>query len=131
MKPALRILIVDDEINFTKCLNIIFSDNNYKAYTANDPKEGYELAQQVKPHIILSDYMMPYENGLEFCSRVRKTEIIRDCLFLIMTNKTVSQETKDKFHELLDGWITKIDGLQNILETIDKWVKLTKDSFDY
>lgn len=68
-----KILIVDDDKIVTSSLKTLlklegFSDSHY----FNDPKKAIEFLKQEKPDVILSDFLMPEMNGLEFLSAAKK-----------------------------------------------------------
>jgi DNA-binding response OmpR family regulator len=126
-----RILIVDDTANICDILEFLFKKQNYDVFTAPDPVLGYEKALSIEPHVILSDYMMPKEDGLSFCHRVRNTAVIKDCIFIIMTNKDLNEQTKEKFHDLPDGWISKFKGYNTIVAEVNNWLDCTFDNLDY
>lgn len=126
-----RLLIVDDSKNLCEALSLFFKKNNYEVNYTTNTKDGYKKAIEIKPHIILSDYHMPEEDGLSFCRRIRVTPVIKNCIFLIMTNKDITDEIKDKFHDLPDSWISKFKGFGFILEEINKWVDCTFENFTY
>lgn len=68
-----KILIVDDDKIVTSTLKTLFklegfSDSNY----FNDPKEAIEFLKTEKPDLILSDFLMPEMNGLEFLSAAKE-----------------------------------------------------------
>lgn len=73
MIKSSKILIVDDDSIVTSTLKTLFklegfSDVNYFNY----PKEALEFLKLEKPDIILSDFMMPEMNGLEFLSAAKE-----------------------------------------------------------
>lgn len=68
-----KILIVDDDKIVTSSLKTLFklegfSDSHY----FNDPKEALEFLKTQKPDLILSDFLMPEMNGLEFLSAAKE-----------------------------------------------------------
>ncbi len=58
-----KILIVDDELDVLEFLSYNFKKQNYHVACALNGKEGIKIAHEFKPHIIISDIMMPIMNG--------------------------------------------------------------------
>ena len=67
MSEQIKILCVDDEGLILRSLRRFFLDDEYEILTTGSAREGLEVMRQNQPvHLILSDYRMPEESGLEF-----------------------------------------------------------------
>ena len=58
-----RILVVDDEIEFVKAIQIRLEQADYEVLTAYDGEKGLEKAKQCKPDLIILDILMPKMTG--------------------------------------------------------------------
>lgn len=81
------ILIVEDNIELRNYLkNELKKD--YRIFTANNGKEGLEVAREMLPDVIITDVLMPEMNGFDFC-KIIKTDIRTSHIPLLMlTAKT-------------------------------------------
>lgn len=62
--PAKRkILIVDDNPGIRKMLTCLLADEDYTVASATNGTEGLELAQNMKPDLVLLDLKMPGKDG--------------------------------------------------------------------
>ena len=59
------ILIIDDEIQIRRLLNITLSANDYKVSEASTAKEGMALAASLQPVLIILDLGLPDADGLD------------------------------------------------------------------
>ena len=84
---AHRILLCDDESHILLAVEIKFRRAGYEVRTANDGEEAWQIIQQWKPDILISDYQMPRMNGVELCMRCRMHEATRDLPVLLLTAK--------------------------------------------
>jgi len=67
-----QILIVDDEILFSKLLKLHLEENSgYEIFLANNGKTAIEFVERNKPDLVLLDIIMPDMNGLECLKRIK------------------------------------------------------------
>ena len=66
-----KILIVEDNDDLREHLVKIL-ENYYLIYEAKNGKEGLELALNIFPDLILTDFMMPVMNGFEMCLKIKE-----------------------------------------------------------
>jgi len=68
-----RSLCVDDERNVLRALQRIFMDDDYEIYTAESAEEGLEILKEEEEfQLVISDYRMPGQNGVDFLREVCK-----------------------------------------------------------
>ena len=67
-KGAIRILIIDDDIEFANLLRMHLSAVGYAAEVAEDAVEGGKALLARPPALVLCDINMPYLNGLDLMS---------------------------------------------------------------
>lgn len=67
-----NILLVEDEKNLARFVELELQHENYKVTIANDGREGLELALNSEWDAILLDLMLPSLNGIEICRRLRQ-----------------------------------------------------------
>lgn len=72
MNNNTSILIVDDEIQIRKLLEISLETNNYKVNIATNGKEGISLAASHQPDLILLDLGLPDEDGQIILKKLRE-----------------------------------------------------------
>ena len=68
-----RIIIVDDEKIVTSAFKTLLKVEGYTNVDCfNDPHEALEYLNKNSPDIVVSDFLMPNMNGLEFLTEVKK-----------------------------------------------------------
>lgn len=65
------ILVVDDDPSIVELLRDFLENENFHVITACDTEQAWAAFQQSTIHCIILDIMMPGQNGLELCRRVR------------------------------------------------------------
>jgi len=67
-----NILIIDDEIQIRRLLEITLSVNGYKISEASTGKEGLALAASIQPVLIILDLGLPDTDGLDILKKLRE-----------------------------------------------------------
>ena len=67
-----NILVIDDEVQIRKLLEITLNLNGYKVFEASTAKEGINSAASHNPSLILLDLGLPDEDGLSVLGKLRE-----------------------------------------------------------
>ena len=65
-------MIIDDEVQIRRLLNITLTANNYKVSEASTGKEGMALAASLQPVMIILDLGLPDTDGLDIIKNLRE-----------------------------------------------------------
>ncbi|MDQ1332321.1 MAG: DNA-binding response regulator [Bacteroidota bacterium] len=71
MTTSENILIIDDEVQIRRLLEITLSINGYAVMLASTSKEGISAAATYNPDLILLDLGLPDEDGLQVLKKLR------------------------------------------------------------
>ena len=61
-----KVLIIDDEMNVSDTLGLIFTKEDYEARVAYSAEEAIELIAEWSPDLAIIDVMLPGMNGIDF-----------------------------------------------------------------
>ncbi len=100
------LLIVEDNKDLNRLLQEIFK-NHYKIIGAQDGLEGYELALQHIPDIIISDIMMPKKDGIELTNELKNDERTSHIPIILLTAKAGEENELSGLQIGADEYITK------------------------
>ena len=70
----IKLLIAEDEKNFSLILQKELTRRNYDVSVANDGKSALEFCQKVDYDVIVMDMMMPNMNGLQALKTLKQTQ---------------------------------------------------------
>jgi DNA-binding response OmpR family regulator len=84
---ATKVAIIEDDQAISQMYRIKFEAEGYSVETAENGKLGFELAQKMRPDIILLDLMMPVMTGEEMLAKLRKTDWGANMKVIILTNR--------------------------------------------
>ncbi len=113
-----KILAVDDEPNILLSLEYILEQEGYDVYTARDGEEALEVADSVRPDLVLLDIGMPGRDGYEVCRMLRQREEFRDTRVLMLTAKGQPLEKKKGLEVGADLYVTKPFSVEDLLDKI-------------
>ena len=103
-----KILVVDDEIHIVQIVKFnLEKRGGHQVITGKNGEQGYELAKQERPDLILSDVMMPKMSGFEFCDKVKNDEELKEIPFIILTAKGQESDIQEGEKSGADDYITK------------------------
>lgn len=89
------ILIVDDEYLIADILGFALEDEGYMTVTASNGKKGLEVLARERPELVITDFMMPGMDGLEFARAIRAREDSKSLPILLMSG---AQAMKGREH---------------------------------
>ncbi|MDH4270720.1 MAG: response regulator transcription factor [Candidatus Aminicenantes bacterium] len=111
-----KILIIEDEEELVKGLNLNLVLEGYEVGWALDGEDGLKKALREAPDLILLDIMLPKKNGLDVCRELRRQNITVPIIML-----TAKSEEVDKVVGLeigADDYITKPFSVRELLARI-------------
>lgn len=118
----LTILYAEDEVGIRE--NIADSLGYYvkEVYQAENGEEAFNMYEEKKPDIILSDIHMPILNGIEFVKKVRETN--RDVPIVMITAHTDKKYLLEAVELHMEKFIVKPIDLDELFEVLEKCVEV-------
>jgi CheY-like chemotaxis protein len=92
-----KIVVIDDSPIVRKLAELALEEEGYKVYTAEDGEEGLRICEEVRPSVILVDFIMPRISGYQFCEAARDNELLKDIPIILITGK--GEDVGKKFSE--------------------------------
>ncbi|MBD2607159.1 response regulator [Scytonema hofmannii FACHB-248] len=93
LKTGESILVVDDNPDLRTYVSEILRANGYRVHTARNGSEGFLIAKEIIPRLIVSDLMMPLVSGMEMIRMIRNEEKLKGIPIILLTAK-VDEETR-------------------------------------
>ncbi|HEV2864491.1 MAG TPA: response regulator [Pyrinomonadaceae bacterium] len=81
----LTILVVEDYEDTSLAMRLALEDQGYRIIEAADGARAVEMAETVRPEIILMDLHLPGLDGLEATRRIRQHPELRDTVIVAVT----------------------------------------------
>lgn len=113
-----KILLVEDEQPIREMLRYALEREGFIVDEAENALHGRELLSKSRPDLIIVDWMMPGENGVDFIRRLRKDEVLADLPVIMLTARV---EELDKVRGLdsgADDYLTKPVAIKELIARI-------------
>lgn len=102
-----KIMVVEDEPNLRKLLEVIIGKEGYQVMTLDDGEAALERLDSFRPDLIISDIMMPRLDGLELCRKIRAMPQHQNIPVLLLTAKDAPTDKYQGFREGADDYVVK------------------------
>lgn len=127
-----KILLIEDNDDIRNNTAEILELSNYTVITAENGKEGVEMAMAHVPDLIICDIMMPVLDGYGVLHAVQRNEAIKNVPFIFLTAKTERSDFRKGMELGADDYITKPFSGTELLNAVDgrlKKIDLLKQEF--
>lgn len=117
--PGQKILVVDDDPNLLRLIELILRRAQYTVITSTSGEIGLELVRTEKPDLVLMDVMLP---GIDGFQAVRQIRQIPECANIPIVFLSASDSTEFKVKGLRGGgndYITKPIKTGELLSRLD------------
>ena len=102
-----KILVVDDDIAINELIKVNLGLWGYDAINAYDGIQGFTLAKQETPDLIILDVMMPDVDGYTVAKRIRENTTTKDIPILMLTAMGQIEDKVKGFDIGVDDYLVK------------------------
>jgi CheY-like chemotaxis protein len=122
-----RVLIVDDDADFLKALQVWFLKENFEVLVASHGEQASQILRQSPAvDLVLTDFMMPERNGIELVRLLKKDPKLFMIPIAVMSNNT-NPEFRVRAHEMgASAYLLKPEGARAVAEKAASLIKPTE-----
>lgn len=120
-KPV--ILVVDDEAHILHVVSLKLRNAGYEVITAADGEEGFERAQADRPDLIITDFQMPFLNGVELCEKLRANPDTAELPAIMLTARGFSMNPDDIQHTNIKAVLSKPFSPREVLAHVQEQLR--------
>ncbi len=113
-----RILVVDDEPEFSDLVTMRLEVNGFDVIVAEDGEKGLEIAKREKPDLIILDLMMPKITGFEVCRMLKFDDAYKHIPIIILSALDQQREREKAIQNGADAYFIKPFDLKLLLTKI-------------
>ncbi len=118
MSETISILVIDDDARIRLALEYNLKMDGFEIYQAKNGEEGYQIALEKRPDLILLDWMMPEMDGIETLRMLKGHYETRDIPVFMLTAKNSIGDVDEALSLGADDYMTKpfvVSRLGNII----------------
>ncbi len=119
-KPLL--LLVEDNADVVAYTASCLPD--YRLAVGKDGREGFDIAKEIIPDLIITDVMMPFVDGFELVSRLRGDELTSHIPIIMLTAKADMESKMEGLQKGVDAYLEKPFHKEELLLRIKKLLEL-------
>ncbi len=119
-----KVLLIEDNKNIIKVISMLLTDEGFDLKVEKDGVNGVETALEWEPDLILLDIKLPKMNGFLVCETLRDNEKTVDTKIIIVSAKAEEEDIQRGFELGADEYMTKPINPDELLEVINKHLKL-------
>lgn len=87
MSQKQRILLIEDEEDIAALIKLQAEISGYKLHVEVDGINGYRAIEREKPDLVILDVMLPGENGLDVCRKMKNNAELKNIPVIILSAK--------------------------------------------
>lgn len=99
-----NILVVDDDREIVKAIEIYLTKEGYNILKAYDGEEALKVIKENEIHLVILDIMMPKKDGIETLEEIRKTKTIP---VIMLSAKSEDYDKIEGLNTGADDYVTK------------------------
>ena len=101
------ILVVEDDRAIRDMLNFVLAQHRFNIIESNDAESAQQRILQKPPNLILLDWMLPGQSGIDFAQQLRADPNTRDIPIIMITEKGEEIDKVSGLNSGADDYITK------------------------
>ncbi|MCF8243397.1 MAG: LytTR family DNA-binding domain-containing protein [Melioribacteraceae bacterium] len=122
-----RILIIEDEQSVRENIRTLLKKKNYKVLDAENAEKGIDLAKDFQPDLIVSDIMLPDNDGYYILEELQKDDSTKNIPFIFLTALADMSDLRKGMNLGADDYLTKPFSVKELLLVIEKRIKKNEE----
>lgn len=114
-----KILVVDDDDCVLCAVVLGLRRAGFEVTSCASGPEALELAEHVRPDVMLSDIMMPGMDGYAVLHAVRTNPVLRDTPFIFLTGKDSMDDLRTGMDYGADDYVPKSSSIEELVRAIE------------
>ncbi|MCT7985389.1 response regulator [Laspinema sp. A4] len=121
-----KILAIDDDITVQIVLQDLLESEGHDVAIASDGEEGIHQAEQLRPDLIICDWMMPHLDGLAVCKHVKANPALSSTFFILLTARELVTDRVIGLDSGADDFLSKPIDTEELMARVRAGLRLSK-----
>ena len=117
------VLVVEDNDGNMRLFHDVLEAHGYNVLQATDGMEGWRMAREHRPDLILMDIQLPDVSGLEVTKRLKADETLKSIPVIAITAFATADHEEKIRDGGCDAYIVKPISIPNFLQTVERLAK--------
>lgn len=115
-----RILIIEDNEQNLYLVTFILEKHGYEIFAARDGQEGINMAESIKPDLILLDIQLPVMDGYAVARQLRRNAEIAQVPIVAVTSYAMTGDREKTIEAGCNGYIEKPINPDTFLQQVEQ-----------
>ena len=125
-KSDLKILLVDDEPDIREIIGFNLSNEGYQIHEAKDGEIAVKKAEEIIPHLIIMDIMMPNLDGISACEQIRRNPKLQATVIMFLSARGEDFSYVAAFDAGADDYVTKPYNTRELFARVKNLIQRVK-----
>lgn len=113
------VLVIDDDETIRSLVAHKLAIQGHTVVTEADGDAGLNRARELRPDVIVIDWMMPRRSGIEVCRELRADQSTSPAHIILLTAKAQEDDIELGYESGVDDYITKPFSPRDLLGRIE------------
>jgi two-component system, OmpR family, phosphate regulon response regulator PhoB len=101
------VLVVEEEASTRQLLAVDLQNSGFKVHCAGDIAQAEALVREVRPDLVLLDWVLPGIPGIPFARRLRSDRRTKDVSIVLISDRAEEQDKVAALEGGVDDYVTK------------------------
>ncbi|MFQ5962936.1 MAG: PleD family two-component system response regulator [Candidatus Scalinduaceae bacterium] len=120
-EKSTNVLVLDDSLTDIKIIRKYLANTEFRLLAANNTTETFTLLHKEKIHLILLDLVMPEEDGITVCKKIKKTPYTRGIPIIMISGKPTEAAVLESLESGARDFLVKPFSKDLLLKKISKY----------
>ncbi|MDR2146848.1 MAG: response regulator [Tannerella sp.] len=130
VKSKLTIFVIDDEPEMRWFISDILK-KTYNVIALENAGSALETMETVRPHLIISDIMMPDTDGISLMKQIKSDRLTAHIPFILLSAKNTPEEQTEGISAGAEAYIVKPFNVEYLLSVVERLLRQRDDLKGY